>query len=159
MTHTNEKILILDNIRSTYNVGALFRTADAIGISCVYLVGITPTPIDQFNRPRKDIAKSALGSEQTVAWKYAKTMTPLIKRLKKEGFQIIAIEQAPESVDYKKVIVAPKSAFILGTEVTGLTKAVLAQCDIVAEIPMRGSKESLNVSVAAGVALFGMLDK
>ena len=157
MNNQTNAVLILPDIRSTYNVGALFRTADAAGITKIYLTGITPAPLDRFNRPRKDIAKSALGSELTMPWEYAATLTPVMNRLKKEGYTIVAIEQADNSIDYKKVKVSGPVAFILGNEVEGLPKAVLKKCDIVAEIPMRGMKESLNVSVAAGVALFRML--
>jgi 23S rRNA (guanosine2251-2'-O)-methyltransferase len=152
-----QPILILDNIRSTHNVGAIFRTADAVGISKIYLVGITPAPVDRFNRPRADIAKSALGAEKTVPWQQVKTIAPLITKLKKEGYQIVAIEQSENSVDYKKIKVQKNTAFILGNEVSGIAKAVLKKCDVVAEIPMKGKKESLNVSVTAGIALFRML--
>jgi tRNA G18 (ribose-2'-O)-methylase SpoU len=152
-------VLILPDIRSAYNVGAIFRTADAVGISKVYLAGITPTPVDQFGRTRNDIAKASLGAEKTVSWEYVKTLAPLVKKLKKNGYEIIAIEQAANSTDYKKIKVSGKAAFILGAEVSGLPKKVLDLCDGIAEIPMAGEKESLNVSVAAGVALFRILGK
>src|ERR1035437_10283845 len=98
-----ENILILYNIRSTENVGAMFRTADAAGISKIYLTGYTPAPLDRFGRKRTDIAKSALGAEEFVLWEQKKMILPLIAKLKREGFQIIAIEQAENSIDYKKV--------------------------------------------------------
>ena len=151
--------LILLDIRSTYNVGAIFRTGDAIGVSKIHLVGITPAPIDRFGKPRSDIAKSALGSQISMPWNAVKTIAPLIAKLKKEGFQIIAIEQSKNSVDYKKITTNSKVAVILGNEVKGIPENVLKKCDIVAEIPMRGQKESLNVSVSCGIALFGMFDK
>ena len=155
---TNNAVLILPDIRSTYNVGALFRTADAAGIKKIYLVGITPAPLDRFNRPRKDIAKSALGSELTMPWEQVAVSLPvLIARLKKEGYMIVAIEQSPDSIDYKKIKLSGPAAFILGNEVEGIPKSILKKCDVVAEIPMRGMKESLNVSVAAGIAIFRML--
>jgi tRNA G18 (ribose-2'-O)-methylase SpoU len=157
--HKTEQVLILDNIRSTHNVGAIFRTADAIGISRIYLVGITPAPLDRFGRERADIAKASLGSEKSVAWESIKTIAPLIRKLKKENYTIIAIEQSKDSVDYKKVQAKGEMAFILGNEVTGITKPILKMCDIIAEIPMRGKKESLNVSVTAGIVLFRILDK
>ncbi|MFZ2205693.1 MAG: TrmH family RNA methyltransferase [Minisyncoccia bacterium] len=152
-----ENVLILLDIRSTENVGAMFRTADAAGISKIYLTGYTPAPLDRFGIKRKDIAKSALGAEEFVQWEQKKSILPLITKLKKEGFLIIAIEQAENSIDYKKVITKNKNAFIVGTEVSGIPKNILAKCDIVAEIPMRGKKESLNVSVSLGIALFRML--
>jgi 23S rRNA (guanosine2251-2'-O)-methyltransferase len=152
-------VLILPDIRSAYNVGAIFRTADAAGISKIYLCGITPHPTDKFGRARADIAKAALGAEKNVAWEGKKMLTPLLARLKKDGYTIVAIEQSPEAVDYKKVRLPKKAALLLGSETDGLPKSVLAKCNIVAEIPMRGMKESLNVSVAAGIALFRMLDR
>ena len=156
-----ENILILHNIRSVENVGAMFRTADAVGIDKIYLTGYTPTPLDRFGRKRKDLAKSALGAEEFVKWAYKKLVSPVIAKLKREGYKIIAIEQAKNSVDYRKVSAqggpafgSKKLAFIVGTEVTGIPKDVLKKCDIIAEIPMYGQKESLNVSVALGIALF-----
>jgi len=152
-----ENILILHNIRSVENVGAVFRTADAAGIDKIYLSGYTPAPVDRFGRKRRDMAKSALGAEEYVAWEYRKTVMPILAKLKKEGFFIIGIEQDQKSVDYKEIKIKSKNAFIIGTEVTGIPKSILNKCDVIAEIPMRGKKESLNVSVALGVALFRML--
>ncbi len=154
-----ENILILHDIRSVQNVGAIFRTADAIGIDKIYLTGYTPTPLDRFGRKRGDLAKSALGAEEFVAWEQKKSLPALIANLKKQDFQIIAIEQDQYSIDYRRVKLQKKNAFILGTEVTGIPKNILKKCDIIAEIPMRGKKESLNVSVAFGIAIFGILDK
>ena len=158
MTKVLNNILILPDIRSALNVGAIFRTADAVGIDKIFLVGVTPRPTDQFGRIQKDIAKSALGSEKTVIWEYKKSLSSLILKLKKDSFKIIAVEQDEESVDYKRVKIGHKNAFILGTEVSGVSKNILQKCDVIAEIPMKGKKESLNVSVAFGVALFRMLN-
>ncbi len=149
-----QNILILHDIRSVENVGAMFRTADAAGIDKIYLTGYTPAPLDRFGRKRGDLAKSALGAEEFVAWEQKKMIGPLIAKLRQSGFHIIAIEQDKKSVDYKKVKLKTKNAFLVGTEVTGIPKNVLEKCDVIAEIPMRGKKESLNVSVALGVALF-----
>jgi len=149
--------LILDNIRSTYNVGAIFRTADACGVSKIYLTGYTPAPIDVFGREKGGIAKSALGAEKNIPWEKVENITFLLNRLKREGCQLIAIEQAKDSIDYKKVKPEYPCAFILGEEVNGMTKNILTKCDVIAEIPMRGKKESLNVSVSAGIALFRIL--
>lgn len=149
-----ENIVILHNIRSVENVGAIFRTADAAGVHKIYLTGYTPAPLDRFGRKRGDLAKSALGAEEFVPWEQKKSISTLLAKLKKENFQIIAIEQDKRSVDYKKVKIKNKNAFIAGPEVTGIPKDVLGKCDVFAEIPMRGKKESLNVSVAVGVALF-----
>ncbi|MCX6751847.1 MAG: TrmH family RNA methyltransferase [Candidatus Nomurabacteria bacterium] len=150
-------ILIIHDVRSVTNVGAMFRTADAAGISKIYLTGYTPTPLDRFERVRKDMAKSALGAEKFVSWEYKKNTITLLKKLKQEKYLIIGIEQAKNSIDYKKVKLQSKNAFMVGTEVTGIPKNVLKECDVIAEIPMRGKKESLNVSVACGIALFRML--
>lgn len=160
MQNKKQNILILNDIRSVENVGAMFRTADAAGIEKIYLVGTTPTPLDRFGRKRGDLAKSALGAEEFVAWEYKKTISPILAKLKKEGFQIIAIEQDEKSVDYRKLKANryKLKAFLVGTEVTGIPKDVLKKCDIIAEIPMRGKKESLNVSVALGVALFRIIN-
>jgi 23S rRNA (guanosine2251-2'-O)-methyltransferase len=152
-----ENILIINDIRSVTNVGAMFRTADTAGINKIYLTGFTPTPLDRFGRVRKDMAKSALGAENFVPWEYKKNVLALLKKLKKEKYLIIGIEQDKRSVDYKKVKLRNRNVFIVGAEVTGIPKNVLAKCDIIAEIPMRGKKESLNVSVACGVALFRIL--
>jgi tRNA G18 (ribose-2'-O)-methylase SpoU len=151
------KILVLHNIRSTHNVGAIFRTADAAGIDKLYLVGYTPAPVDRFGRQRADIIKAALGAEKMVVWESVPEIEPLLRDLKKSGMQIVAVEQAPNSVDYRQVAVAEPVVFVFGNEVEGLPKEVLEKCDVIAEIPMQGQKESLNVSVAVGVTLFGML--
>ena len=151
-------ILIFENIRSAENVGAMFRTADAVGIDKIYLVGITPTPIDRFGRKRNDIAKSALGGEESVKWEYRKEILPLIEELKKEGFKIIALEQDDKSINYKETPTGEKNVFIVGNEVSGVSKDVLEKVDYIAEIPMKGKKESLNVSVSLGVLLYGVLE-
>lgn len=149
-----ENILILHNIRSVENVGAMFRTADAAGINKIYLTGYTPAPLDRFGRKRGDLAKSALGAEEFVSWEQKKNIFPLLTKLKKEKFSIIAIEQDKKSIDYKKIKTKEKNVFIVGAEVTGIPKNILKKCDVIAEIPMHGKKESLNVSVALGIALF-----
>ncbi|MCX6713489.1 MAG: TrmH family RNA methyltransferase [Candidatus Vogelbacteria bacterium] len=152
-----EVIIILPDIRSSLNVGSIFRTADACGIDKIYLTGYTPAPIDRFGRADKQIAKTALGAEKSVAWEKTEDVSKLLTKLKKEGFYLIAVEQASNSVDYKKVKIKEKTVFIFGNEVDGLPKNILKKCDIVTEIPMKGDKESLNVSVSAGVALFRIL--
>src|SRR3989344_1494648 len=157
MKNNKENILILHNIRSVENVGAMFRTADAAGINKIYLTGYTPAPLDRFGRKRADLAKSALGAEEFVSWEQKKNILPLLSKLKREKYLIIGIEQAKSSVDYKKVKLQGKNVFIVGAEVTGIPEDVLKKCDVIAEIPMRGKKESLNVSVALGIALFRVL--
>lgn len=154
----NTKILILDDIRSAENVGSIFRTADAIGISKIYLLGITPDPIDRFGRNRKDIAKSALGAEITIEWEHRNDKLGLIKELKDFGYKIVSLEQTKDSLDYKKLSINESIAIVVGNEVNGVSKEMLELSDIKIEIPMRGGKESLNVSVATGIALFRLFD-
>ena len=150
--------LILHNIRSAQNVGSIFRTADACGISKIFLSGYTPKPIDRFGREVKAISKTALGAEKNIPWGYYPQIGLVMKKLKKEGVEIIAIEQDEKSVDYKKLKLKKDTAFILGNEVKGISKQLLSKCDKIAEIPMKGKKESLNVSVTAGVFLFRVLN-
>lgn len=153
-----EIILIIHNVRSAYNVGSMFRTAETAGVSKIYLTGYTPQPIDRFGRPRGDITKTALGAEKTIPWEHYTGISQLINNLKKESFFVIALEQSPKAVDYKKARPKQKTALIVGNEVRGLSKAILNKCDVVTQIPMKGKKESLNVSVALGIALFRMFN-
>src|SRR3989344_7703008 len=110
--------LILDNIRSAHNVGAIFRTADAAGVAKVFLVGTTPCPIYRFGRAQKEIAKTALGAEKTTAWEWRKDFSTLARDLKKSGCKIIAVEQNKKAIDYKKIKLPPKTkvALVFGGE-------------------------------------------
>ncbi|MFA5935131.1 MAG: TrmH family RNA methyltransferase [Candidatus Paceibacterota bacterium] len=152
-----EIIVILDNIRSVYNVGSIFRTADALGVDKIFLCGCTPTPVDRFGRERKDLAKVALGAEKTIKWEHIENIIDLLKDLKKKKVFIVAIEQDKKSVDYKKIKIKYPLAIVMGTEVTGIDKKTLKFTDVIAEIPMVGKKESLNVSVAFGIAGYGII--
>ena len=155
-------IVILHNIRSLHNVGSIFRTADAVGLEKLYLCGITPAPVDQFGKIRPQIAKVALGAERFVKWERYNATSKLIEKLKKEGYKIWAVEQSRKSVPYYKVAVRHaqgKIALLFGNEVKGLSSAILKKADKILEIPMRGRKESLNVSVAFGIVVFGLLYK
>ncbi len=153
------KVAVLDNIRSVYNVGSIFRTANAVGIEKIILCGITPTPLDKKGLRRKDFAKVALGAEDTVAWEYIESTVQALERLESEGFYSVAIEQSETSVDYKSVEVEGKEniAFVIGSEVDGVLKEVLDRCNVIAEIPMKGTKESLNVTIAFGIAVYSIL--
>lgn len=151
--------ILLHDIRSTHNVGSIFRTADALGVDKIYISGYSPTPLDKFGKLRKDIAKVALGAEKTIEWEYVKNPKKLLQKMKDGGVQIVALEQAEDSVDYKKVKIKYPVLFLVGNEVDGISKNILSLCDVVAEIPMAGDKESLNVSVAFGVGLFRILGK
>ncbi len=132
----------------------MFRTADAAGITKIFLTGHTPTPIDRFDREVKEISKVALGAEKNIPWEYQTDPLKIIKDLKKDNVQIIAIEQDPRAVDYKTVNAKLPTLIIMGNEVEGISQDILDEADIIAEIPMAGEKESLNVSVSCGIALF-----
>jgi 23S rRNA (guanosine2251-2'-O)-methyltransferase len=159
-TKANNKstVLVLDNIRSVLNVGAIFRTADAFGIDKIYLCGVTPSPIDRFGRKRNDLHKTALGAEDSVDWEYFANTLELVIRLKKEDFQIISLEQDSKSIDYKNVKLSSKSVIVFGSETGGVNKEILKLSDQIAEIKMLGKKESLNVSVSAGILLSRILN-
>ncbi len=150
--------VVLVDLRSIENVGSIFRTADGAGVEKIYLGGITPTPLNRLGKPREDLAKVALGAETSVAWEQAPNVLTLLKKLKKEGWQICAIEQDKNSKSFKKLPKSGKVLIVMGTEVTGLPKNILKVCDGIYEIPMRGSKESLNVSVAFGVAVYEVVN-
>lgn len=152
-------VVVLDNLRSVYNVGSIFRTANAVGIEKIFLCGTTPTPLDKKGERRKDFAKVALGAEDTVAWEYFENTLDCVEKLKEEKYFIIAIEQGEGSVDYKSVDIAKENnvAFVIGNEVDGVLPGVVEQSDVLAEIPMVGTKESLNVTIAFGVAAYRIL--
>lgn len=154
----HEAVIILENIRSAQNVGAIFRTADAICAAKIYLVGYTPTPVDRFGRLRKEVIKTALGAEVTVPWEGVAETASLIARLKSEGFFVVAVENVAGAIDYKTLDVPARIAFIFGNEVDGVLVSTLAAVDMVIAIPMRGKKESLNVATTAGIILFRALD-
>ncbi len=154
----NELSLVLYNLRSAYNTGAIFRTADGAGVSRIYLIGTTPRPVDRFGRINEKIAKTALGAEKVIDWRYGKTINPFLKKWTEEGKRVWALEQTKDSVDYREVKIDPSAVLVLGEEKKGLPKSVLDKCHQVIEIPMAGRKESLNVAVAAGVAVFRLLE-
>lgn len=153
------KIVVLDNLRSVFNVGSIFRTANAVGIDMIYLCGTTPSPLDTKGARRKDFAKVALGAEDTVKWEYRDTTRGVIEELLGEGHYVIALEQDKRAVDYKEVSVEGKDniAFVIGHEVDGITQDVTDLCSVIAEIPMLGTKESLNVTIAFGVGVYRIL--
>ncbi len=149
--------ILLHDIRSTHNVGAIFRTADAAGVKKIYISGYTPAPIDRFGRTRTDISKTSLGAEKTVAWESISDPRELIKKLKKDKFQIVGVEQDAISIDYRDFEVKRDILVVLGEEVNGIDKSLLKMCDVILELPMLGQKESLNVSVAAGIVLYSLI--
>lgn len=146
--------IICDNILDTYNIGAIFRLADAVAASDVYLCGKSETP------PYHRIAKAAVGTEKWVPWKYFKKTEESIKRLRKDqpNIKIVAIEQGNESVDFNKASYVEPIAFVVGHETAGISPKVLKMCDETVEIPMYGVNISLNVMVSLAVVLYNALD-
>lgn len=148
------KYLILENIRSAYNVGAIFRTADATGVTKIFIVGYSPTPTDRFGRVQPEISKTSLGASETVPWVYYENIAAALESLHSEDVSIVAVEQTKNSVTLKDFVIPDKVCYILGNEVDGVSKEALAAVDTIVELPMLGTKESLNVSVTAGVVLY-----
>ncbi len=141
--------LVLDNVRSQHNIGAAFRTADAFAIREVILCGICATP------PNAEIHKSALGAENTVAWRYFETTMQAAQQLKAEGYELVAVEQAENSVMLHDFTLKEKPcALIFGNEVRGVAQEVVDECSRCVEIPQYGTKHSLNVSVSIGIVLW-----
>ena len=148
MKNSPEFALVLPDIRSCHNVGALFLTADACGVDFLYLTGYTATP------PKPQIDKVALGAEKWMPWKQYKNTFTLVKALKKAGVKIVALEKNEQSVDIGMADFTGPMALIVGNEVDGVDSKILALADQIVHIPMYGKKESLNVSVAAGIAMY-----
>lgn len=148
-------LIVLDNIRSLNNIGSVFRTADAFLVEKIYLCGITAKP------PHKDIHKTALGATETVAWEYAENTLDVVQKLKSEGIQVLAIEQAEKAVmlDEFSPSGSQKYAVIFGNEVKGVSQSVVDASDAVLEIPQLGTKHSLNISVSAGVVVWDFFSK
>ncbi len=143
-------VVVLDNIRSLQNVGSFFRTGDAFAIESIALCGITATP------PNRDIHKTALGAEMSVAWSYHKSTTQCVEELKAQGYTIVSIEQVEASVMLNEFTAEPtaKYALVFGNEVMGVDQEVVDRSDLSIEIPQAGTKHSVNVSVAGGVVLW-----
>jgi 23S rRNA (guanosine2251-2'-O)-methyltransferase len=145
--------VLLDNVRSLYNVGAFFRTADAAGIEKLYLSGITGTP------PKNAIAKTALGAEETVAWEHTWEPLPLLGELHARGYEIAAVETTPSSIDLFEWTPRFPVCVLFGHEVDGLRPEVGECADVHIRIPMLGRKHSLNVSTAGGIVMYELLRK
>ena len=148
------KYLILEDIRSAYNVGAIFRTADATGVAKVFLIGYTPAPTDRFGRVQAEIEKTSLGASATMPWEQVATTKEIIERLQVDGVTVVAVEQDKRSVSIKGWKEPDLVAYIVGNEVEGVQPDSLDLVDVIVELPMLGQKESLNVSVTAGVVLY-----
>lgn len=145
-------VLVLDNIRSAHNVGSAFRTADAFGVDKLYLGGICPVP------PSPELRKVALGAEEVVPFAHVSDVVDLVHRLQADGYTVIAVEQTVNSVKLDRFRREPgkKYALVFGNEVEGVQQEVVDACDFALEIPQKGTKHSLNVSVSIGVVLWGM---
>ncbi len=144
--------VVLDNIRSAYNVGSILRTADAARLAHVYVTGYTPTP-DHIR-----VAKTALGAEHTVPWSHAPDPLALLDRLRADSFTLAALEQTDTPTEIGAITPAEfPLAVVLGNEVKGVQQDILDRCDLALEIPQYGAKHSLNVAVAAGIAAFGLI--
>jgi 23S rRNA (guanosine2251-2'-O)-methyltransferase len=146
-------IIVLENIRSAYNVGSVFRTSDAFLIEAIYIIGYSAKP------PHKEIKKTALGAEETVDWKYFKTTAEAVEELRGNGFNVYAAEQAEGSFKLNAIGFEPeeKIAVIFGNEVTGVEQSTIGLCDGCLEIPQLGMKHSLNIATAAGVVLWELV--
>lgn len=150
-----KQFIVLDNVRSTHNVGAIFRTADAAGVAEIYLCGYTPAPIDRFGRPVEAMKKTALGAIDTVVWSSVLNVEVCIDVLQKNGVSIVAVEQSIRSHSlFSYQLPDSDVAYVFGNEIDGVTPAVLDKADQIIEIPMYGQKESLNVAVSAGIVLY-----
>jgi len=147
----NDFYIIAHNIRSLYNVGTMFRTADGLGADRLFLTGYSGYP------PRKEISKVALGADQVVPWEYHSNLGQLIRKLKKDGVKIIALETDTRAINYLDFKATFPVALLVGNEVRGISKATLSLADKIIVLPMKGSKESLNVGVAMAVAGYHLI--
>ena len=147
---SNRLILLAYNIRSLWNVGSLFRSCDCFGVEKLILAGYTALP------PRREISKTALGAEEWIPWDQACDASRALQQLRDDGWTIAALEQSERSISLAEYSPKEKTCLIVGHEVLGVPEELLALCDDVLEIPMLGKKNSLNVSVAAGIALYAL---
>ena len=148
-------IVVLENIRSAYNVGSVFRTSDAFLVEAIYIIGYSAKP------PHKEIKKTALGAEETVSWKYFKTSAEAIDDLRKNNYKVFAVEQAENSLPLQQIEFNSdeKISVVFGNEVTGVEQSTILLCDGCIEIPQLGMKHSLNIATAAGVVLWELVRK
>ncbi|OQX83489.1 RNA methyltransferase [candidate division KSB1 bacterium 4484_87] len=144
--------VVLDNIRSLHNVGSIFRTSDAAGVEKLYLCGITGTP------PRAEIQKAALGSEKSVPWEYVSSAEQAVQQLKSQGYHIVVLEHTDAPQNFHQAEYNFPLCLVIGHEITGVSDEVIELADLAVEIPMFGIKQSLNVSVAFGVAIYEIIE-
>jgi tRNA G18 (ribose-2'-O)-methylase SpoU len=153
MKETGRFRILAHDIRSAHNIGSMLRTSDAFGVERFHISGFSPAPLDRFERPVKEIAKTALGAESSVPWERDPDPLSVIAALREEGFVIVGLEQDDRAVDYRDFVPSGPILLLVGSEVEGLSAELRGVCDVLIEIPMLGTKESLNVSVAFGIAL------
>lgn len=147
---TSSIVAVVENVRSLWNVGSMFRSADGAGLARILLCGFTPHP------PRKEITKTALGAEERVDWEFWSSAAQACEHLRELGYQIVALETGPGSQDLEEVELRPPVAFVVGNEVEGIRESTLRVCDAHASLPMHGHKASLNVAVAFGIAAYSL---
>ena len=147
-----EIYLVLDNLRSVYNIGAIFRSADAAGVKKIYLCGICAHP------PRPDLHKTALGTEDYMDWEYCEKAIDVVEKLKKDKIKLAALELTDKSQDFRTLSKAEPIAIVVGNEVDGIADEVLAACDLAIDIPMAGWANSINVATSDAVVLFSLID-
>ncbi len=145
-------VVLLDNIRSLHNVGAIFRTSDAVHLRHIYLCGITGRP------PRDEIRKTSLGAEEAVPWSYEKDALAVINDLRQQNYQIVVLEHTDKSIDYRRAGYQFPLCLIIGNEYLGVQQDLISESDLAIEIPMHGIKQSLNVSVAFGIVAYELLN-
>ena len=159
---------ILHDIRSVHNVGSIFRTADGAGFEKLYLCGITPSPTDRFGKIRPDFGKVSLGAEKSVAWESVPDVRNLIKKLKKDGWIVLALEQSERSISLTAKNLRPNLlrmvrprpvALVVGNEVDGINQQIVNESDTVIEIPQFGTKHSLNIAVSVGIVVWDFISK
>lgn len=145
--------VVLENIRSLYNVGSIFRTSDGAFVERIFICGYTGYP------PRKEIDKTALGSTESVPWVHEPDTLKALKSLKREGYQLVALEHTNRSVSYREATFSFPVCLVLGNEVDGITGETVSICDMAVDLPMHGIKQSLNVSVAYGIAVYHIIEQ
>ena len=155
-------VLVVHNVRSCHNVGSLLRSADGLGVTCVYLCGYTPYPLAKNDarlphlaaKVDRQIIKTALGAEKSVDWQHFENLSEVLDKLKADSFQVVALEQDERAINLNNYKPAQKVALVVGPEVSGFNKKELDLVDKIIQIPMKGTKESFNVAVAAAIALY-----
>lgn len=165
MTSQPQVSVVAHNIRSSHNIGSIFRTCDGFGVEHLYLSGYSPYPATKndsrlphiADKATSEITKTALGSEKTVAFSHIPHVETIIDAFKKHGYVVVGLEQDTNSIPLPEFEISKKILLVLGEELTGISPELRQKCDYLVEIPMQGTKESFNVSVATGIALYGII--